>query len=459
MIERDHALVPAPSHDLSVRNAEPNHHKDHKDKAPPAAPPKRFALYVLGPVVAFIAWGGYGHWRTYAAAAATQQSTLNFVPQVRTARAQRDDKPVDLTLPGQTEPFDSANIYARATGYVAERRADIGSRVRKGELMLRIAAPDLDEQLVQAQAQLGQLEAARYQAVADLAQAQANTKLAGVTKYRETTLANQGWETQQNADNATANASVQKAGVQAAQAGIAVAVANIRSQQANIQRLQQLIGFEDVRAPFDGVVTARAADTGDLVSADANGGTPLLSVQREDVLRVAVYVPQAAAIGVHDGLEASVTVPELPGRIFRGRVSRNAVALNAASRSMLTEVDVENSDNVLHPGLYVDVHFAIPRRQPGVVVPDEALVFNAQGLNVAVVQQDSTVRLRKVSIYRDFGTSAELRDGLKGGEEVVLDLPVQVQDGSKVTVAEPRKRQQPNSGSGGAHNEQKVAEK
>jgi len=133
---------------------------------------------------------------------------------------------------------------------------------------------------------------------------------------------------------------------------------------------------------------------------------------------------------------AKVTVPEMPGRVFAGRVARNAVALQVASRSMLTEVDVPNRDGALRPGLYVDVAFAIPRTEPGIVVPDEALVFNAGGMQVAVVQADNTVQFRKVSIFRDFGTSAELRGGLQGGERLVLSPPAGLTDGSKVQVAD-----------------------
>jgi RND family efflux transporter MFP subunit len=405
--------------------------------APPAPPHKRVALYVLVPVVVLLAGGAYLHWRSYAAAAETQQQQEHFVPQVRTSVAQKVDQPIDLTLPGQTEAFDVANLYPRATGYVAERRVDIGSRVHKGDLLVRIEAPDLDQQLAQAQAQLGQNQAAILQAQATVRSAQANTKLANVTKYRETTLARQGWEPQQNADNATSNFSVQTAAVANAEAGVAVAMANLNAQQATVDRLKALSAFEQVTAPFDGVITARNVDTGDLLTQDSPSGTPMFSIARDDVLRVAVYVPQSGAIGIHDGLAARITVPEMPGRVFTGRVARSAVALQAASRSMLTEVDVANKDGLLRPGLYVDVALAIPRSAPGVVVPDEALVFNAAGLQVAQVQPDNTAHFRKVTVYRDFGTSAELREGLDGGETLILSPPSELADGSPVDVSKP----------------------
>ncbi len=401
-----------------------------RDVPPP--PRRRLALWVAVPILALLGWGGWSHWRTHQAAAETQQQQRDFTPQVRTATAKRVDDPILLAEPGQTLAFDTANLFARATGYVEERRVDIGSRVKKGDLLLRIAAPDLDQQLVQAQAQIGQNQAAILQAHANLEQAQATVNLANVTRTRTTTLASQGWETKQNADNSTANAATGAAGVAAAQAGIAVAEANLRAQQATVHRLQELTGFERVIAPFDGVVTARTVDAGDLVTADSSGGRAMLSLARDDVLRIAVYVPQSGAGGIHDGLAAKVTVPELPGRSFEARVSQTAHALDATSRSLLTEVDVDNAEGALRAGLYVDVSIAIPRQKPGIVVPDEALVFNAGGLQVATLDDGDQVHFHKVSIYRDFGTSAELRDGLQGGETLVLAPPPDLTDGAKV---------------------------
>jgi HlyD family secretion protein len=410
------------------------------DRTPPPPPRKRIVLYVLVPILALLGVGSYQHWRTYAEAAETQKEQEDFVPEVRTVLVQKVDAPVELTLPGQTEAFDVSNLYPRATGYVAERRVDIGSHVQAGDLLLRIEAPDLDQQLEQAKAQLGQNQAAVLQAQAQVQSADANTKLANLTKYRETTLASQGWETRQNADNATANLSVQTAGIANAEAGVAVAVANLKAQQATVDRLQALTAFEQVKAPFEGVITARNVDKGDLLTQDSSGGAPMFSIARDDVLRIAVYVPQSSAIGIRDGVEAQVTVPEIPGRIFKGRVARSSVALQASSRSMLTEVDVPNPDGVLRPGLYVNVSLSIPREAPAIIVPDAALVFNGSGLQVATVDPDSTVRFQKVTIYRDFGSSAELRDGLQGGESLILSPPTDLAEGSKVQVGNPLPR-------------------
>ena len=183
------------------------------------------------------------------------------------------------------------------------------------------------------------------------------------------------------------------------------------------------------------MITSRGVDTGDLVSADSNGaGNVLFTLARDSVVRVQVSVPQSGAIGIHDGLPAKVRVEELPGRVFTGTVARSAVALTQASRTMQAEVDVPNPDGTLRPGLYVTVEIGIPRLAPGVTIPAEALIFNGEGLRVAVVGQGGVVHMRDVSIYRDFGTSVELRGGLNGGEAVVLSPPVTLADGGKVTV-------------------------
>ena len=243
---------------------------------------------------------------------------------------------------------------------------------------------------------------------------QSTVDLARVTNGRTSTLAAQGWETRQNADNTRANVQTGAAAVDSAKAAVTVAEANVAAQLAAVQRLQALVGYLDVTAPFDGVVTSRSVDVGDLVSADSSGGTALFALQRTDILD-----------------------QELPGQEFTGTVSRNAVALDPASRSVAVEVDVPNGDGRLRPGLYVTVVISIPRERPGVVVPDEAVLFNGQGLRVAVVDKDDTVHMQDVTIARDLGTTVELRDGLNGGERVALSPPVDLVDKEKVKVQAP----------------------
>lgn len=399
----------------------------------PRPPRKRVFFFVLLFLAALLGYGAFGHWRTYQRAGEAQQEAVDFVPEVQTITAKASDDPVKLTLPGQTEAFDQATIYPRATGYIAERRVDIGSRVKAGDLLIKIAAPDLDQQLAQARAQLLQVKAAAGQAQAQLTQAQANLALANVTFNRTNQLTQRGYETVQNNDNQRTQVQSQQAAVETAKAGIKVAEANVKAQQATVDRLDTLTRFEEVRAPFDGIVTTRGVDKGDLVNADTKTGSPLFTVAKDRVLRVTVHVPQAEAFGVHDGLEAEVRVPQMADRVFHGKVARSSVALLNSARTLDTEVDVDNSDGALRPGAFVNVSFDIPRVRPAVILPAEALVFNQNGLQVATVQDDQA-RLQTVVINRDFGKTVELRGGLNGGEQVIINPPTELTDGAKVKV-------------------------
>jgi HlyD family secretion protein len=400
--------------------------------------PRRPLLLAGFVVVALLGWGAWGQYDRAAQASQTQHDTQDFVPTVRTAKAKLEAGPVTFTLPGTVSAFDQATIYARATGYIAERRVDIGSRVKQGDLLFRISAPDLDQQLAQANAQLVQTQAALAQANAQVDQAKSNTRLANVTNGRTSTLANLGWETRQNADNTRLGLAGSQASQEASQAAVKVAQANLAAQYATVKRLQQLTDYENVTAPYDGVVTSRSVDTGDLVSADSNGaGNTLLTIAHDNVVRVQISVPQSGAIGIHDGLEAKIHVPELPNRVFTGKVARSAVALSQASRTMQAEVDVPNADGTLRPGLYVTVEIAIPRASPGVIIPSEAVLFNGQGLRSMVVGDGGVVHMHDIAIYRDFGTSVEVNKGLAGGETVVLSPPLTVDDGGRVKVQAP----------------------
>ncbi len=429
----------------------PHRPGEKADEAPPPPPPVLLFVVVGLLLAALVAWGVFSHLRRNSDAADTQAKTETAVPAVRTAAAKTEGGPVPLTLPGQTEAFYSASIYPRATGYVSSRRVDIGSRVSKGDLLVHIAAPDLDQQLQQAVAQLGQVQAAEAQARAQVTQAEANLNLAKVTLARTASLTQQGYETVQNKDNQTANQLSQQASVDTAKAGVDVAAANTKAQQANIDRLKALTSFEDVLAPFDGVVTTRNVDLGDLVNADQGSAAPMFSIAQDSVIRVTVQVPQNQSEGVRDGLEAKVDQPQMPGVEFAGKVTRSSVALISSSRTLTTEVDIPNPDGRLRPGLYVYVTLSIPRPHPDVVVPAEALIFNDKGLQVAAVEGD-TVRMHQVKVSRDFGKAVELGEGLKGGEQIVLSPPATLVDGGKVkaTKADDGKSSQAQGGQGSA---------
>jgi RND family efflux transporter MFP subunit len=355
---------------------------------------------------------------------------------VRVTTAARASGPLSLTQTGTTQAFDTASLYPRATGYIVERRVDIGSHVKKGDLLFRISAPDLDQQLVQAQSQVLQLQAALIQARAMVDQAEANRHLADVTNRRTSTLAGTGVETRQNADTSQAGVLAQSANVDAARAAVKVAEANIAAQEAQVARLKVLTSFEEIRAPFDGVVTTRGNDVGDAVTADTNTGAPLLTLVRDDVLRMAVNVPLYAADGVRDGLDAKIAVAQIPGRIFPGKVSRTSTTLLYASRTLVTQVDIPNPDGALRAGLHITVTLEIPRVSPAVTVPSDALIFDQHGTRVAVVEADAggnpVARMRPVTIFRQTRSALELRSGLAGDERVVVGPPAGLQDGDRI---------------------------
>ena len=433
----DRAADPRPGGDKGHEGPQGRGHDG--DEAPPPPPRRRLALFVAVPLLLLVGWGVFSHWRQSSDAADTLRQAQASVPDVHLAAVKRTSDISATQLPGQTVAFDSADLYARATGYISRRLVDIGSRVHKGDLLLVIAAPDLDQQLAQARAQLGQMQAQLAEAQSSLQQAQSNSKLAGINSKRSDILSSEGWDTKQNRDNLATNADVSKKSVQSAQAGIGVAVANVRAQQATVDRLVALIGFEDVTAPFDGVITQRDVDVGTLVQSDTVSGTALLHIDRNDVLRTQVYVPQSNFSGIHDGLPAHVTVPELPGQVFKAVVSRSSDSLAQNSRSLLVEVDIDNREGKLQPGLFVDVSFDVKRAAPAVVIPDAALIFDAAGLHVAVVGADDKVEMRPISIARDTGNDAELRDGLDGGERVIVNPPTDLAAGQKVHVVTDKK--------------------
>jgi RND family efflux transporter MFP subunit len=321
--------------------------------------------------------------------------------------------------PGSTLAFNSADIFARASGYISKRNVDIGDRVKQGDLLVELAVPELDDQISQNEATLNQLRAA-------LEQAQANLKLAQVTWDRDRPLVGEGWATQQQG-------TVDVQTLKADDAAVNVARANVAAQENLLKTLRQDRNYALVTAPFNGVITQRNVDIGSLVQGNANTGTDMFTVMNDDVLRIQLYVPQDQAFGVAPGVEAVVRVPELPGREFPGTVTRIADALQPGTRTLLTEVDVPNPDHALPAGVYCNVELKIPRKTPSLIVPAAAIVFNADGLSVMVVE-DGVARVRRVTESRDFGTTVELSAGVKDGDQVILNPPVDLTDGHKVTV-------------------------
>jgi RND family efflux transporter MFP subunit len=320
-------------------------------------------------------------------------------------------------LPGTSAAFAAANIFARATGYIAKRNVDIGDQVKAGDLLAELAVPELDHQISQNEATLSQLKSA-------LEQAEANRKLADVTWGRDKPLVKNGWVTEQQGTVDLQNLKAQDANVAAAQH-------NVAAQENLLKVLRQNRDYALVIAPFDGIITQRNVDVGSLVQGNATGGTFMFEIMQKDVIRVWVYVPQNAAFGVVPGIDAVVRVPELPDREFPGTVTRIADAQQSGTRTLLTEIDLPNADGALRSGVYCMVELKIPRTTASFVLPAEAVIFNRNGMQVAVVK-DGKAEIRKVRVTRDLGTRVEVDTGVKWGDQVILNPPVNLVEGSKV---------------------------
>lgn len=392
----------------------------------------RIGMGVGATLGTFLAFGIVQHYRTHDSAMAALEARQHAVPKVRVEPVKVTTSPRDLSLPGTTSPFESATIYARQSGYVAERRVDIGSRVRAGDVLAIIAAPEIDDQLAQARAQLVQMQAS-------LKEATANRTLAQLTEARTARLVVQGWQSKQQGDTDHANLETQSAAV-------GVAQANIAAQQAQVARLEKLQAYERVVAPFDGVVTQRSIDNGSLVTADSTSASSMFQIARTNLLRIQVYVPQDAALGLKEGVAASIAVPEIPGRTFTGRVARTAEALQAGTRTLLAEVDIDNPDGALTAGLYCTVKFEVPRANPIIEIPAEALIFNRDGTQVAVYE-DGKARIRKVSLAEDDGAHVGIATGLAPTDRVIVSLPVDLADGAPVAIRNMETAGTPNPGS------------
>ena len=378
---------------------------------------RAFWIGTLLLLLGVLALATYQHFVLHAQVVATAKEQSEFVPHVRVGQVRASAPTWTVSLPGTTSAFAAANVYARATGYISRRDVDIGDHVTKGQLLAEITAPELDHQITQAEATLAQLKAA-------LQQAQANRDLGSANWARDKPLVEKGWATPQQGDTDRLTLASQEAAV-------AVAQANIKQQEAQLQVLHQQKDYQSVVAPFDGVVTQRNVDIGTLVQADATSGTFMFTVMQTDVIRVQVYVPQDAAFGVAPGVAAGIRIPEIPGRAFPGTVTRLANALQPGSRTLLTEIDVPNPDHALTPGSYCLVDLQIPRRTPSLIVPSAAVIFNQDGLSVAVVE-NGVAHIRHITVARDLGTSIEVSDGVHDGDQVILSPSVDLADGRKV---------------------------
>ncbi len=367
------------------------------------------------------------------ARAATNESPITH-PAVSVVHAEMGLPTSELLLPGNIQPLYSASIYARTEGYLQKRYVDIGSKVKAGQLLALISSPEVDQQLLQARATVAQSAASLQQAKAALEQAKANEELARLTKDRDLPLGQQRAISQQIVDNAVQAFDARVADVAAAAANITAAHAAMTANQANVGRLQQMQGFERVVAPFDGVITERNVEQGDLVTTGSAGaGKPLFGIAQSQTLRIQVDVPQSQSVNVQDGQKAEITVRERLGREYTGTVVRSADALDSAARTMLTEVQVDNRDGSLLPGMYAQVKFTLPEQRASLIIPTSSLVIDHSGPHVVTVQNDK-IRFIPVVIGKDMGTQVEVLNGIHATDSLVANPSDLLHDGQDVQV-------------------------
>lgn len=428
---------------------------------------------LLGLLLALALLAGYLPRRTTTHQLDQLASALRSTPPlVNAATVVRAPNQTEVSFPGNITPVTEAYMYARATGYLKRRYVDIGDRVAAGQLLAEIDAPDLDLQVKQAEASLAQAQGQLGQAQATLEQLIATRDLASITWQRYQVLTKTGAVSRQAGDNQSTAAKTAEANVVAGQKSLIAAQELVRATQAALDRLIALQGYEKVIAPFAGMVTARNVDVGALISAtgsslgpsltneagpsDVPRGGEIFRVAQIDRLRVLVPLPQTEASGIQVGENASVTVDQLPNQIFRGRISRTSESLDAASRTLLTEVEVANPKGILLPGMYATVQFVTQRAIPPFLVPDASVVVEANGTSLAIVlpltpqerqkaQSDGVdaallararkVHFEKVSLGRDYGTTIEVFDGLQDGESVVVDPGDAVKESAIVQIA------------------------
>jgi len=381
---------------------------------------RRGRLILLGAAVVLagaLTSGAWNHLNQYRQSAGAAEQERDFVPSVRVASVEPSGETEVVSLPATTSAFASANIFARASGYIGKREVDIGDSVKQGQLLVEIVAPELDHQITQAEATLEQLKSA-------LQQAEANRELAKVTWDRDKPLVQKGWVTAQQG-------TIDEQTLKAQAAAVSVAQANVVAEEAQLQVLHQQKAYQRVLAPFDGVITQRNIDVGSLVQADATSGTFMFTIMQGNVIRTQVFVPQDAAFGITPGIDAAVHVPEIPDRTFRGTVTRIADAIQPGSRTLLTEIDIPNPDGALKPGIYCTIELHIPRKTPSFTVSADAIIFNQAGLQVAVVE-GGVVHLRKVGVVRDLGRQVLVNSGVKRGDQVILNPAVDLFEGTRV---------------------------
>lgn len=322
----------------------------------------------------------------------------------------------EVVLPGNIQAYTDAPIYARTNGYLKRWYFDIGAHVKKGALLAEIESPEIDQQLMQAREEVNT--------------AQANLHLSQITSERYTGLFKTDSVAKQDVDNAIQDA--------------AAKAATVKSAQANVARLEQMVDFEKIYAPFDGIVTARRTDVGQLIESGSSGGAAreLFHIAAIDRLRVFVNVPQDYSHDARPGLSVDLTLPEMPARRFPGMLVRTAGAIDPATRTLTVEIDVSNKAGLLFPGAYTEVHFKIKSKGLTLIIPSTSVIFRGAGLQVPVVKDGQRINLKPVTAGRDFGSTIEIIDGLSAGDAVVANPPDSLIEGERVRVVTTQQQNQ-----------------
>jgi RND family efflux transporter MFP subunit len=361
------------------------------------------ALLIIAIVVVA---GVVPRWR---ARAALRTETYNLaVPTVSIIHPKLGAPQTEIVLPGNIQAFSDSPIYARTNGYLKNWYADIGTRVKKGQLLADIETPEVDQQLDQARA--------------DLNTAQANYRLSQITASRYQDLLKTDAVSKQDVDNANGDFEAKKA--------------MVASALSNVRRLEQLQSFEKIYAPFEGVITARNTDVGHLINSGAGvPATELFHIAALGKLRVFINVPQQDSASAKPGLSADLTLQEFPGRKFKGTLVRTADSIDPASRTLLVEVDVDNPTRELLPGSYAEVHLQVPAGSPAFILPVSTLIFRAQGLQVATVDSGNRAALKDVTLGRDLGNEVQVVSGISAADSVIETPPDSLVNGETVRVA------------------------
>ena len=378
---------------------------------PPAPAPRLRAVLIAIAVVAIIAAAlGIGT-RVRARTALKDATRATAAPTVAVVKPEPGAPAQELILPASVQAFTDAPIYARTSGYLKKWHADIGARVRKGQRLAEIDSPEIEQQL----------QAAR----ADLANARANEHLAKATADRYVELIKTDSASRLDLDNAVD--------------GLAAKHAAADSAQSNVRRLEQMVAFQKIDAPFDGVITARNTDIGQLIDSGSSGGPAreLFRISATDTMRVFVNVPQVHSRAAQPGVPVDVTFAERAGKRYRGKIARTASAIDPATRTLLVEVDLDNAAGEILPGAFAEVHLQLASAAPTLLLPVSALMFRSEGVRVATVAPGNRAALVPVTLGRDYGTKVEVTSGLPAGALVIDSPPDSLVDGQEIRVASP----------------------